>query len=445
MMRIARTMGAMACGVALACKPKPRSPQQEGSSQAASSEALSVDADEQAAGGYLERVVQLDINGGKSCALTEDGSVYCWGHQSGTPGSEPKSLYEDAPRPYLVPAGRPVIRLFKNDLGLRALDVDGVVHASGSVPDCRNGPEGVEGSEDQRRRWLEAFPDEVVAYDRSGVVSSRLLPRPATVPVGASPLDVERVGICQVSDDGVLVCIDACGADALGGVLLKRPHVEPGILLDRRAAMLSAIGSTLYGPLPECVGEPLQRGECDVQPTYEASLPSDIREIIIRNEGTIAVLDVSGSVSIILVSPEHGTDPLPVYESFGSGISTIAMNGFNRVCGVQPGGLVFCQVPGPENPLWDKVQTISGTADIVQLSGGGTHMCGIRSDGRVACWGYNENGELGNGEPSGPGIDQKHATLVVAPVGGQSNGPQVAHRMEHTFRVPPTTDGPGGG
>ncbi len=438
MRTIARAVGVSACGFALACTPQPRSPEQDGSPRPASA-----DADKNAPGGYLERVVQVHSDGGKSCALTEDGSVYCWGHPGGWSGSKLERLYKDAPRPYLVPAERPATRLFENYSGVRALDVDGKMHASGSVHGCRDGDGSLEQSQEQQRRWLEAFPDEVVRHDKREVLSTRLLPRPATLPVGSPLLDVETVGVCRISDEGALICIDDCGADTLEAGLLKRPHVEAGVLLDSRAPTLSAAGKTLYGPLPECFGERSRRGECDLNPEYEASFSSDIREFI-RSQHAIAVLHANGSVSYIMASsplaPEHAADPLPVYESFGTGFSTIAMmSALNRICGVQTDGPVFCQVPGPEDPRWNKVQTISGATDIVQLSAGSVHMCGLRTDGRVACWGWNGNGELGNGELSDPESEQKHATLVVAPAGGQSDGPQVAHRMNHTFRVPVPT------
>jgi hypothetical protein len=92
-------------------------------------------------------------------------------------------------------------------------------------------------------------------------------------------------------------------------------------------------------------------------------------------------------------------------------------------------------------PFGPKKREVQGAEDIVQLSGGSMHMCGLRRDGRVMCWGLNTNGELGNGDVLDQEVEQSQATFVLAPEGGQSNGPVVAHRMGYTFRAPGTPPG----
>src|SRR6185312_14739817 len=47
---------------------------------------------------------------------------------------------------------------------------------------------------------------------------------------------------------------------------------------------------------------------------------------------------------------------------------------------------------------------IPGMSDVVAVSLGGGHACGIRRSGGVACWGKNDVGQLGHG-PLGTSTD----------------------------------------
>jgi alpha-tubulin suppressor-like RCC1 family protein len=55
--------------------------------------------------------------------------------------------------------------------------------------------------------------------------------------------------------------------------------------------------------------------------------------------------------------------------------------------------------PAGATPLDDVLvpQRVPGLADIVALAGGWYHVCALRSDGTVLCWGDNGSNQLGDG------------------------------------------------
>lgn len=84
-----------------------------------------------------------------------------------------------------------------------------------------------------------------------------------------------------------------------------------------------------------------------------------------------------------------------------SGITAIA-SGAAHVCALDGRGTVRCWGRNTEGQLGDgqigsriKPVSVRGLADVVELASGGMHSCARRRDGRVACWGDNASGQLG--------------------------------------------------
>jgi alpha-tubulin suppressor-like RCC1 family protein len=57
--------------------------------------------------------------------------------------------------------------------------------------------------------------------------------------------------------------------------------------------------------------------------------------------------------------------------------------------------------------LGDAGTLIDGVADV---SGGSEHFCAVGRDGRIACWGANSHGQLGDGTT----IARRNAVTVTA-------------------------------
>jgi alpha-tubulin suppressor-like RCC1 family protein len=72
------------------------------------------------------------------------------------------------------------------------------------------------------------------------------------------------------------------------------------------------------------------------------------------------------------------------------------------------------ETPSPTDPSSTPALATAATAlAFSQLSGGGEHTCGLTTDFRAYCWGYNEDGQLGDGTNTGP----ESCTGAVGPFG----------------------------
>ncbi|MGI6443569.1 MAG: fibronectin type III domain-containing protein [Candidatus Dojkabacteria bacterium] len=104
---------------------------------------------------------------------------------------------------------------------------------------------------------------------------------------------------------------------------------------------------------------------------------------------------------------------IPVQVSSGaipSGVTLTSISaGYYRTCGIGSDGHGYCWGYNYDGQLGDgsttqstvPVQVSSGAipsgVTLTSISAGGSHTCGIGSDGHGYCWGYNGDGQLGNG------------------------------------------------
>jgi alpha-tubulin suppressor-like RCC1 family protein len=73
-------------------------------------------------------------------------------------------------------------------------------------------------------------------------------------------------------------------------------------------------------------------------------------------------------------------------------------------CGLSTVGQAFCWGENDHGVLGNPTQTrsvspipVETTLRFASITMGGLHACGLLADGRAFCWGYNEHGQLGNG------------------------------------------------
>jgi len=105
---------------------------------------------------------------------------------------------------------------------------------------------------------------------------------------------------------------------------------------------------------------------------------------------------------------------------------SVTYNGFAGYCAILAGGAVDCwgynangqlgngTVNGPVGPgggdAYDTPQAVTGLTDVVSLNATGASTCALLSSGGVDCWGDNGDGELGNGTTGGPDGDDGYDT-----------------------------------
>ena len=109
----------------------------------------------------------------------------------------------------------------------------------------------------------------------------------------------------------------------------------------------------------------------------------------------------------------------PVLVLGGLSFSQVSAGDDYHACGVTTGGAAYCWGYNVEGQLGDGTTTrqtspvpVTGGLSFVQLSAGDVRSCAVTTSGAAYCWGYNVNGWLGDGTTTTP------RTSPVPVVGG---------------------------
>ena len=122
-----------------------------------------------------------------------------------------------------------------------------------------------------------------------------------------------------------------------------------------------------------------------------------------NGEGELGDGTTTDSATPVQVKDVAGTGTL-------SNVTQISA-GYSHTCALLTGGAVECWGYNYNGQLGNgtttdsatpvQVKDVAGTgtlSNVTQISAGGSHTCALLSDNTVECWGYNGEGELGNGE-----------------------------------------------
>jgi len=174
---------------------------------------------------------------------------------------------------------------------------------------------------------------------------------------------------------------------------------------------VSCWGSNSYGKLGD--GTTTDRNT----PTQTSSLGTDRTAVAITagNFHTCAILD-DGSVSCwgnnergqLGDGTETNRNTPTQTSSLGTDRTAVAITaGDSHTCAILDDGSVSCWGNNGQGQLGDGTTTNRNTPTqtsslgtdrtAVAITGGDYHTCAILDDGSVSCWGYNWNGELGDG------------------------------------------------
>src|SRR5262245_44966447 len=134
------------------------------------------------------------------------------------------------------------------------------------------------------------------------------------------------------------------------------------------------------------------------------------------------------------VPASSAADPAGPVE-FGSSDWVQVSAGTHHACGIRTTGRLYCWgsdnfgqlgngAPTALQPT--PIQVAGGATNWTQVSAGGLHTCARRSTGRLFCWGFDGFGQLGNGPTAG----EQPTPVQVA--GGFTDWTQVSAGSVHT-------------
>lgn len=117
----------------------------------------------------------------------------------------------------------------------------------------------------------------------------------------------------------------------------------------------------------------------------------------------------------------------------GSRHFTAISAGMQHSCGLTAGGEAYCWGRDQADPNAAVRTPVlrSGSLALAAISVGGAHSCGLTEDGQAFCWGAGDDGRLGNGTTGG------HASSPV-PVSGGHRFTSLSSGMGHTCGVTTT-------
>lgn len=307
-----------------------------------------------------------------TCALRQDGVVLCWGsNQFGQLGDGTLNN-RVVPAP-VIALGGPAVAVAAGQGMTCALRADGAVRCFGS--------------NDNNRLGIASQP-------------IRATPRAVAAPDWAQ-LDAGAAHTCGVSGTGAALCFGDNMSSQLGtGTPISRALPAPVAILD------SGVLEVVAGNLHSCARTAGGAAWCWGQ-NFSGQLGDDL-----------GARQIPG--------------PVP---GLASGVADIDV-GYHHSCAVTDAGGALCWGSNSYGQLGDGTfvqrsnpAPVSGLpATVAAIATGENHSCALRTTGGVKCWGFNSDGQLGDGSSA-------NRNLPVDVVGLTAGATSVAAGARHSCAV----------
>ena len=356
------------------------------------------------------------INDDGYCALLSTGGVDCWGDNSfgelgnGTIGGPDGANGYDTPQ---------AVTGISNAVSL-ASDGSDDGYGDGYCAVLSTGAVDCWGTNERGQLGIGAIdgPDGNEGYDTPQVVVGLT---GAVSISGAGGDDSTGDGYCALLSSGGVDCWGDNLSDTVGNGMSGGPDGVGGYDSPQAVSGLTTAVSLSTDDSSYCAV--LSNGGVDCWGNdYEGSLGGGV-----LGNGATGNADspqaVSGITDAVSVSSDHDWGYCAVLST--GGVDCWGDNEFGQLGNGTIGG------PGGEqtDPGYDTPQTVSSITDATSVFPAGSSYCAVLATGGVDCWGANTNGELGNGTVGGPDGPPDNYTGYDTPqmVVGVTNAFSVEH------------------
>ncbi len=359
--------------------------------------------------GINERISALALGTYYGCALTEQGGVKCWGRNAEGQLGNGTTLDQHTPTD-VSGLNERVIAITTGESHACAL------FEAGNVK-CWGNPEFTGAGEITIGIW-QTLPRNVIG-----------------LPARVTAVDANWAHTCALLETENVYCWGQNFAGQLGNnstVTQWTPTVVPGAYRFGHTSIatgpmhtcaITSNGSVFcwgddrYGQLGS--GRFLRRNTASAVSLDETSRTIDLginHSCAVTTQGAVKCWGSNGSQRLSSSPFQNESTPITVMD-LQQGISTVAV-GNSHTCVVTETNGVKCwggnwlgQLGGGIDMPWPGtlVDVVGLSDNVTAIAVGANHSCALRTDGRVQCWGYNRDGQLGDGTT----VDRNVPTDVI--------------------------------
>ena len=349
--------------------------------------------------GQARQVVGGDSH---TCALKNDGSVFCWGYNIDGQLGDNTTSQKSSPIQVLgvgaVGTLSDVVQIAAGASHTCALKNDGSVFCWGLDDDGQLGDDSTDSK---------LTPVQVLGVDATGVLSDII-----QIAAGSSHT-------CALKNDGSVFCWGNNWAGELGDNTTTKRYTPVQVLGVDAVGTLTDVGQVASGGAFSCA---------------------------LKNDGSVFCWGYNGAGELGDGSYVDKLTPVQVLGVDGVGTLTDVSQittGWDHACALKTDGSVNCWGYNPYGQLGDNTTTnknvpvqvldADGTGFLTGVNGiaaGMDYVCALKTDGSVFCWGYNNYGQLGDDTTVQKLIPVQ--VLGVGAVGTFSNANQITAGSNHT-------------